>query len=488
MSNNSPPTEQVQLIPKDVFSTNKATTIQLLEAFISSYEASDKITSAVPPELLDLIGSLTDDKVGSDFWTSAAKSLFDITTDTISTMVDSFDRFISEGEVDVDDVEFDKLFTKSSSNSARARSVSVTATIEASSLQVDAEKDDDEPVLSESAVGAVPEDEIPLFLRHNKVKPSSATFQERLSVQPQAVTLSRSSSIAGDQFPPPKSAVPFVPVSHISSPTSSTSFTDEVKAETLALLNKKKELDLSMVPEDARRTFVRSQIFTDMGDKEVSDSVRSHTSILPLSCKLAAIRNQYVSLDLVNGNRRISESETITTVFGGVSFSAPKPAVSVPITTYIEWVHCFTAFTEFTLAYYPHRAVEFTIYLDHFNSKFNEFPHYTNVFINVDASFRKKMFTKGGHFSLASIITDTSIYMEFIAASTSAGGSSSSSKSPSTGSTSKPKKEICDRWNNGNNDHKCNRSHVCSNCSSAQHRLPDCPRPVKRKANVAVDV
>jgi len=232
-------------------------------------------------------------------------------------------------------------------------------------------------------------------------------------------------------------------------------------------------------------------------DSFVKSTSRGATSVrMPLKCKMAAMRNEYVDFSEVNGYdptvataHRFAHKED-----GSITSEAiadKKEIPSLPI-----WLDIFEIYSEWVCRWYPDFKSDHDFYKNWMRTQYRHEPENFKAYLAFDAFVRTNIATDSYPYTLQEFTLQTTILFRFINKQ-----NSSSSSDPSASSSSNRKRplsfddlssQICHRFNDNNcpGGLSCGgRSHRCENCGG-EHSGEDCTgnrsvtleRRIRRKA------
>ena len=151
-----------------------------------------------------------------------------------------------------------------------------------------------------------------------------------------------------------------------------------------------------------------------------------------------------------------------------------------PFENGLQWARCFDIYVEYRSFWYPWELDGLRAFAAWFLARISQSP---SLFANYLAFFNdvfQKVGVPGYPQTLAASINDVPLLLFHLnrparaPSGKAAPGSSKQTGQPGSAGSTRAK-ELCNRWNDRDDDHVCGRAHSCVECGSAEHGKHDCP-------------
>ena len=186
------------------------------------------------------------------------------------------------------------------------------------------------------------------------------------------------------------------------------------------------------------------------------------------------LKGEPVDLDqILSSVHRITTVDERRAKIGDTEISLGAIDAAKKVTTYNEWSIAWRKTARAISYVFPHRRQELDDYTDYIEGEFEARQASAHIrVIHYDIAVRN--FVCGGQHNL---LTDTHKFQRLYAANMHSDGIQNSSSSRKVSGPGGRKREICNRFNNGEcQSLNCRYRHVCRGCNQPGHGKSTCPR------------
>ncbi|KIM22106.1 hypothetical protein M408DRAFT_32290, partial [Serendipita vermifera MAFF 305830] len=209
----------------------------------------------------------------------------------------------------------------------------------------------------------------------------------------------------------------------------------------------------------------------------------------PESLWTAILKHSYVDFDKLNGSHYSAqnEEEGSAAMVGPYILRLKTKSASTPVTTAIDWIHCYEAYERAVLCAYPHRDKELRDYYRMFHQLFRSYAGSAHIrLINLDRAIRNEVASNN-----LLKLTDTALFSRLreqylspdgagyqASSSPAVRGTGSGSGGSGSGRSRTKVQQACRQWNADRcqrPEDACLYLHQCSGCGGGHTQLK-CPQ------------